>query len=844
MADGMRGRSALRVGAARVAVLAVVMASVASAAEEERNLAAGPRYRAGAVHRLIFGSGYRDLWAAPIPVEVLDLSRWSGGLVATKKGGGKQTKSLTLEGKDGREWKFRSVDKDPTAVLPEILQETLAARIVQDQISASHPAAVTVVDPLTEAAHIPHVKRRLVVLPDDERLGEFRGEFAGMMGTLGEVPSVEPPVTPGFSGFTDIVETDDLEERMDADSGVRVDSRAFLRARLLDVLLGDSDRHQKQWDWARDAQTGRYVPVPSDRDLAFVRFNGLIVPFVRPRVPQLMEFEEKYPPAVTLHWQARFLDRRHLADLDWPAWRETTRELQARLTDAVIDDAVKGLPAPYFRLDGAVLAARLKSRRDGLETIARDLYELVAREAEVHGTDEPESVQLLREADGSVEVVLAGSAGRYFRRRFLPAETDEVRVFLKGGDDRVVSEGQGPPRVTVRLVSGDGNDHVDDSGAGHARVYDVSGSDRVVKGSGTKLSDRPFTHPTDKDGNPERDWGHQTLVFPWLRASLDYGLVLGAQYQRTGFAFRRHPYGDRHTVRAGYSTELQTGGVEYEYMSLRTDSRSRFALDSKVTALDIIHYYGFGNETDANEPSEFYDVKLTQLLLAPAYRLDLEAADVSLGPILKFADTRGSPTLLENERPYGSERFGQLGARVRAAVDRRALEGGRSGGGLLALEASVYPGVWSAAETFGKIGAEGITYLAAPLPLEPVLALRAGGEKLWGRYPYHEAASLGGSESFRGLPRQRYIGDASAYGNAELRLLLWRRDRALVPRFGVFALADVGRVFLKGESSDRWHTAVGGGVFVSVAEPKNVLSLAFASSEGGVRFYLRSGLSF
>ena len=93
---------------------------------------------------------------------------------------------------------------------------------------------------------------------------------------------------------------------------------------------------------------------------------------------------------MSLHWQARFLDRRYLADLDWSAWQQTAEELQARLPDDVIDDAVKRLPPPYFRLGGAALAARLKSRRDGLGAMARRFYELLAREAEVHGTDGPD----------------------------------------------------------------------------------------------------------------------------------------------------------------------------------------------------------------------------------------------------------------------------------------------------------------------------------------------------------------------------------------------------------------------------------------------------------------------
>jgi GNAT superfamily N-acetyltransferase len=177
--------------AALAFVLPGVVAGAAHAQDQEsqastRTLPAGERYEAGAVHRFFLGSGYRKLWTQPITAPVLDLATFSGGLVAEKKGGGRQTKSLKLEGKDGREWKFRSIDKDPTTVLPSTLQKTFAASIVQDQISASHPAGALVVDALLDAAGIPHVNHTIVVLPDDARLGDFRKEFAGMLGTLEE----------------------------------------------------------------------------------------------------------------------------------------------------------------------------------------------------------------------------------------------------------------------------------------------------------------------------------------------------------------------------------------------------------------------------------------------------------------------------------------------------------------------------------------------------------------------------------------------------------------------------------------------------------------------------------
>ena len=91
---------------------------------------------------------------------------------------------------------------------------------------------------------------------------------------------------------------------------------------------------------------------------------------------------------------------------------------------------------------------------------------------------------------------------------------------------------------------------------------------------------------------------------PWVLASEDYGVVLGAGTSSTKFGFRKHPFAARQTLRVGYSTRLGTGGVEYEYDSLRTDNRARFHVLARASALRLIHYYGFGNETTDDAPQE------------------------------------------------------------------------------------------------------------------------------------------------------------------------------------------------------------------------------------------------
>ena len=71
------------------------------------------------------------------------------------------------------------------------------------------------------------------------------------------------------------------------------------------------------------------------------------------------------------------------------------------------------------------------------------------------------------------------------------------------------------------------------------------------------------------------------------------------------------------------------------------------------------------------------------------------------------------------------------------------------------------------------------------------------------------------------------------------------RFRVLVPgRFGVFGLADAGRVWLEAEDSDKIHTGVGGGIWLSFLKPDNTLSMAAARSEGHMRLYFRAGFAF
>ena len=108
--------------------------------------------------------------------------------------------------------------------------------------------------------------------------------------------------------------------------------------------------------------------------------------------------------------------------------------------------------------------------------------------------------------------------------------------------------------------------------------------------------------------------------------------------------------------------------------------------------------------------------------------------------------------------------------------------------------------------------------------------------------PLNDAVYVGGGSTVRGYAEQRFAGRSGAYGNAELRVAVGRLSAGDV---GVFGLADGGRVWVSGESSDRWHGAAGGGVWFAWHHRRaNTITVAAARSPERTALYVRAGFMF
>ena len=513
----------------------------------------------------------------------------------------------------------------------------------------------------------------------------------------------------------------------------------------------------------------------------------------------------------------------------------------------MIEAAAAKLPASYLPIDSTRLANALKARRDELPEAAGKFYRLLAGEVDIHGTDRDEVATVHRMDGRFTEVSLAavGENGEleapYFTRRFDHDETKEVRLMLHGGADRVEVKGEGGGGVRVRVLPGKGSDVVvDSSRGGRVKLYAAEPADSVLPGRDVDVDRKPYA-PRD---TAQRDWGNRWLSVTWLSISPDLGLFLGTGAVHTRYGFHRDPFAERYRVRAGWSTGAMSGKVDFAGTWIRENSKVRGRLLARLSGIEVLGFHGFGNETAAEGDDEFFEVEQLDLSVAPAIGVPVGQAELTVGPLFRYFDTDFDEDRFLSPDEYGAGTFGMFGVGSRLSFDGLNRTG-TNRGVAFTIGGAWYPAALDVEETFGEVHGDVTTAMtAASVPLEPTLALHLGGRRVWGRFPFQEAAYIGDASSVRLGRQNRYAGDASLYAQSELRLRLAEFYFLAPVDFGVLGLADVGRVFLDGEESDVWHAAGGGGLWVSFLDPSYMVRLSVSAGSEKTAFYLGIGKGF
>lgn len=829
---------------------------------------ADDRYEKGGLFKALFGENYRKEWGTEIKVPIIDI--WARGLKIAKRGGGHQTKSMRLEDENGRHFVLRSVKKYPELATPEVLRGTFAGEIVQDQISASHPYAAFTVPKLADAAGVYHTNPQLVYLPDDPRLGDYREDFGGTLYLFEERPAGDRSDIESFGRSKKIISTLKMVEKFQEDNHHMADDQACLRARLFDQWLGDWDRHDDQWRWARfkEGDVSLYRPIPRDRDVPFFRPEGFFAWLALRKwgLRDVQEFDPHVRDVQGYGLAARYWDRYFLTELTREDWINAATTMQAALTDELIDEAVSVWPEEIYEVSGAQIAAALKTRRDDMVKNAETFYKWLAKSVDVLGSDQNEVFQVDRLSDDSTRVRMwnrkkGGKKGKkLYDRVFLRKETKEIKLWGMDGKDEFKVKGETKKGIKIRIIGGGGQDKLEDESkvAGLERktlYYDRKDKKNEIEG-GSEYRNMMSNKREVNDYN--RRWFEFNRTGPLVGGgfNVDDGIFIGPGVSFLKHGFRKAPYALKESLTASYAFRTNAFNIRFKGEYPRAVWGWDFVADAAINAPNYVNwFFGLGNETIIINPDDrqYHRVRYEQLYAKPQIRKTFlnDQMNFSIGALVEYTTVeRTEDRFISDIASVELDSTGVFNGLLYAGgvtgfeLDTRDSDVIPTRGVHFQVDGGLHKSLSEEAGSYGNIRSQLSLYVKFHIPFETVLAARVGVGHNTGDFQFFQAQQLDGLKNLRGYRRTRFSGRSMFYQNTELRIKLFEFKSILFPgKFGIMGLNDFGKVYVRDRQSDVMHWGYGGGFWIA---PFNsfVLTGNYTRSVEGWLPYITFGFIF
>ncbi|WP_439151362.1 metallophosphoesterase [Winogradskyella sp.] len=824
----------------------------------------------------VWGENYRDVYSKKITAKVATLDTLYGGLEVVRKGGGHQTRSLRLKLKDGRELNMRALRKSATQYIQTVVfkdnyienefDETIVEDLILDFYTAAHPYAFLAVPKLSDAAEVLHTNPELFYIPKHKHLGKYNDEYGGELYMIEERPEDNYTDEKNFGYADDIESTHDIIEKIRKDEEYKIDEVAYVRARLFDMLIGDWDRHQDQWRWAQfDQPNGDkvYRAIPRDRDQVFSNFDGTLLDIGRTissATKQLQVYDTDLEDVRWMNNAGHKLDKALLKQADKSVWLEQAEFLKNQVTDEVIEAAFSNLPKEILDKTIEDIKSKLKGRRDNLIDISTRYSNYLDELVILTATDKDDYIEITRTGDQETRVQIwrikgGEKADVIVDRTYNRDITKEIWVY--GLDDKDIFEVNGKANnlIYTRLIGGQGNDTYIIKNGRRIKVYDHKSKKNTVetnKGGQLKFTDNYTSNLYDF----KKFITKASILTPSIGFNPDDGFKIGMGLAMTKKGFERNPFSQQHKFTGGYYFATEGFDLKYNGQFANIFGEWNLHIGGVYTSANFTNnFFGIGNETENNDDDldlDYNRVKTSILgfdigaMKSSGYVSDYGFRAVFEGIKLDDTDDRFITDFVpqSNDKFYERRFFTALETEFNyhSADDEIATSRG--------MDFNIVAGAKTEIEEFnnifGYVNAHLRFFNALSVNRKLVLQtdfrtqLRFGDDFL-----FYQGANIGdGGAGLRGYRTERFTGKNSFVTNADLRYSFSSFKTAWFPmQIGVFSGVDVGRVWVKNDSSDKWHNSYGGGFWVAVADAV-AGTFNFFTGEDGLRFSFGFGLNF
>ena len=815
--------------------------------------------------KTVWGAKYKDAYSTPVNAQVASLDTLFGGLQVIQENRASDYNSLILKDKKGNRYRMRAMGKKALQISKQLVfednkntpseSENADDPSIKGQdfnfYTATHPFALLSIPEMADAIDVFHTSPKLFYIPKQKLLGDYNEEYGDELYLISVEPSERSEEINFFKYPDEVKTTEDILTKIRKTGDVFVDEENYIKSRLFDMLIGNWDRTLDHWRWAeyRNSQNKKvFVPIPTSRDNAYSSFEANILDLTRSLFSGTKQSHIYGKTLNNLQWfnkEGIILDRALIGNSGRNQWKYLAKMLQDSISDEVIERAFSSIPKEVQDKSLEEIKQKLTERKENLVHIADDYYTYLSTLQTIVGTDYDDLFQITRLPEGKTNVksfnIINGiKSDTLIDRTFSSKDTKELWIYGLSGSDKFIVDGKENNLIYVRLIGGQDSDIYHLKQGRRVKVYDFEKKlDTVLEKNGANLR---FTNVYNLNVYDYRKQIERTQgLVSAIGYNPDDGFRAALQYIYRVDGYQRNPFSQKHVINTAYFTERNSFEIAYEAEFANIMNTLNLNVGGRFTSPNFTrNFFGYGNETKNFQPSAGYGYN----------RIEVQQITANVGLVRNsnFGSFFKLQTFFDafevNELPNNF--ISQINVWNKGKTSYYAsLEGiynyrsyddmlNPTIGMMFDLNVGITDNLEDMDKLYGFIKTRIGFYNALIRSRKLILKTNVNYEvNLGENYQFYQAPSLGGDNGLRGFREQRFTGKSFLNGSADLRYSLPSFKIRLRPfQTGIYIGADLGRVWMKQDTSDMWHNSFGGGFWVNAVGGVNANLSVFNSKEG------------
>lgn len=795
----------------------------------------------GKFYDYFLGSNYRQLWNQKISKPCFNIEKENFTIDHVE--GSLRSPDFTLKDGSGNFYKISPLKKEIR--MPRIFRDTIIERIVLDQQSSILPVGYILSSYLSKRAHIPSFTPKLIYVDTSQhaflpwRSKKFPSGFYQFV----ELPEniLKKPYAEQNS-VVEMISTQEMVKRLENESGYEMDQRAYLKARLFDLVIGDWNRNRENWKWMviEDNEKRIIRPFPIDREAAFYHSNGRVSWWRRqPWIDyKLQDYGSTLHHIEPMLLESLSMDHRFTFKLSDEDWDDVLHEVLSELTPDLIERAITQLPIQLPLKDIKWLTKAYQKRLKDLPRLTKKMEFYLHKSVDIVTTADDDEVTIQSGPGPVIHVTSTNNDEVVFSNDYPSRETKEIRIYTLDGDDHIKLDWKNYVLTKVRIIPGKGTDTLtarDQIMKPRVSLYDddldIDSYYGFIKLRYQQIYDEPYSQIN------QRKLNYLAPVLFLASSDADSGFVLGGGVKYFNDGFQHSPWASTNEIKANIVLNRSSANILYQgvWFDFFKTSDLQFEIDAGIPRF-YGSFFGLGNNTpglDSAKGEEYYWMRAKNLefntrmtipifqniSLVPRIQFRLRDYLISTNSILSTPSENNLDTILgagTNANIKNTNYYLGMGGALRYVSDDDISGPVKKRIVRAEVRYMFQQGLAPEDHRFETLDANvGITGYVQKSKTQ--WKISGGTGRNFGDWEFFDAQYLGDGQNLRGFFRNRFAGKSRVYDSFELNQSFLFKKQLILTDYGIGAFFDNGRVFLPNDiDGNVWHYSVGLQAYVTI----------------------------